>query len=701
MRRQIAWGLFFGMIGACSLPCSQVTGDEFARVMATNKPPSEDRIIARTVINLLQSQHLTQAKVDDEVSARAFKQFLRMLDPNKMYFLQSDIDELSAFKNTIDDMVQKGDTSFAYTVFRKYSARLDEVMPAVHQMIDAPQDFSVEEFLTTDRDKIEYCKTSEERLDRWRKTIKLAFLSLRADKLNAKPAPETPLDPATIDADIRKQLHSRYRIPQRNRDQLDVFELLEYYLSSVTSSLDPHSTYMAPQEKENFDINMRLHLEGIGAQLRPEDGYITVATIVKGGAADRDGRLRVGDKIVAVGQEGSPIDVDVVEKKSDDVVNLIRGKAGTKVRLTVEPKLGGTKQIYELTRAKVVLEEDAARGEILDRGQKKDGKPYRIGYLNLPSFYLDMEGARANKPNYRSTTRDVRAILTDFTAKGVDVVVVDLSKNGGGSLTEAIECTGLFIDRGPVVQVKDPSGQVTPYDDDERGQAWQGPLVVMTSKMSASASEIFAGAIKNYGRGLVVGDPATHGKGTVQTLLDIGELLMRNASKPYGGLKLTIQQFYLPDGESTQRDGVAADVILPSITAQMDIGEGDLDYALPRDRVPAQKHANYQMVNSNVKVGLQQASANRVAQSTDFEKLMRRIDLYRKRKDETQVCLLESQYMARYAEQNAMAEEEKNLMDEQEKKDQTFYSTYYTEEVLNIARDYLDALQANNLAKAG
>lgn len=347
------------------------------------------------------------------------------------------------------------------------------------------------------------------------------------------------------------------------------------------------------------------------------------------------------------------------------------------------------------------LEEDAARGEILERGNKPNGTPYRIGYLNLPSFYLDMNGARANKPDYRSTTRDVRAILKDFTEKHVDAVVLDLSKNGGGSLTEAINCTGLFIDRGPIVQVKDSSGQVTPYDDDERGVSWDGPLVVMTSKMSASASEIFAGAIKNYGRGLVIGDPTTHGKGTVQTLLDIGDILMRNAAKPYGGLKLTIQQFYLPDGESTQRDGVAADVILPSITAYMDIGEADLDYALPRDRVPAQNHQNYKMVNSNLRVRLQEASAGRIAKSTEFDKDLRRIESYRKQKVDKELSLVESVYMARRAELNAESEEEKTMLEAQEKKDKTFYSTHYTEEVLSVTQDYVEALESINLAKAG
>ncbi len=682
--RSLRQGFFAGLLGIGL--ASAAVADDFPRVMDVSKPSAEDRVIAKTVIRLLEGGHLSHIELNDETSQRAFKLFLRMIDPMKMYFLQSDIDEFDAFRTKIDDTVKKGDTSFSFQVFKRYSERMDKMMPEIHAMIDQEHNFFVDEKIAIDRDVVDYPKSFEESKDRWRKTIKYNFLSLRVDK--------------KTDEEIRKQLHSRYRTQQRNRDQMDTFELLEIYLTAVTTSLDPHTTYMAPRMQKNFDIQLKLSLDGIGASLKSEDGYVTVAMIVPGGAADKDGRLKKGDRIVAVGQEGSTEDVDVVEKKTDDVVDLIRGPAGTKVRLTVEPKSGSDKQIYEITRAKIQLEDEAARGEVLERGKKPNGQPFKIGYLNLPSFYLDMDGARANKPNYRSTTRDVNNILKDFKSKGVDAVVLDLSRNGGGSLTEAIDCTGLFIDRGPVVQVKDSKGDVHPYDDEKRGVAWDGPLVVMTSKMSASASEIFAGAIKDYGRGLVVGDPTTHGKGTVQTLLDIGEVFFKNAGNRYGALKLTIQQFYLPDGQSTQREGVAADVILPSIFANMDIGESDLDFALPADKVPPQQHARYKMVNSAMKVNLQQQSAQRIQKSADFDKLMRRIEIYRKQKDEKYVSLLESDFLARRAEINAEKEDEKSL-EETLPREKTFDPSYYNEEVLNITRDYVEALQAMNLARAG
>jgi carboxyl-terminal processing protease len=477
---------------------------------------------------------------------------------------------------------------------------------------------------------------------------------------------------------------------------MDVYELLELYLSSLTESLDPHTNYMAPRSRANFDIALGLKLEGIGAQLKFEDGTTVISGVVPGGAAARDGRLKEGDSIVAVGQEGKPEMIDVLDMKLDDVVSLIRGPAGTKVRLSVKPKVGDPR-IIEIVRAKIELADAAARGEVLQRGVKADGTPYRVGYIDLPSFYLDMEQARRKSSNYRSTTTDMAAILKDFNDQKVDVVVLDLSRNGGGSLPEAVSCTGLFIDRGPVVQVKDSDGQVMPLEDEDAGVAWDGPLVVMTSKLSASASEIFAGAIKDYNRGLVVGDPTTHGKGTVQTLLDVGQVYFQNAARPYGALKLTIQQFYLPDGQSTQRAGVTADVILPSITANMDIAESDLDYALPADRIPSQRYMNYRMVDNAIRAEVTAKSMARVGESKDFGKLLRGIESYKKQKAEKTRTLNEAKYLAQEAEFDAEKVETEELTKDEKNKDRIFKTNFYSEEVANIAVDYFSALSDRQL----
>ena len=400
------------------------------------------------------------------------------------------------------------------------------------------------------------------------------MLVLKADKTNKE--------------DIRTRLKRRYQSIGKRMHQTSSDELLEMFLTSVTTSFDPHSTYMAPENAKNFNIVIGLQLQGIGAELRMTDGYTVIDKLIPGGPADKSGQLKAGDRIMTVGQNDEGESVDVADMKLNDVVGLIRGHAGTVVRLGVLSEGGGALKVIKITRAKVELKDQEARSTIIEDGKKLDGTPFKLGVIDLPSFYMDMQGAREGNEDFKSCTRDVRRLLDDFNRKGVDAVVLDLRKNGGGSLTEAISLTGLFIEQGPVVQVKDPDGRVQQYDDTDRGMAWRGPLVVMISKFSASASEILAGAIQDYRRGLIVGDSSTHGKGTVQTMMDLGPQLFRIANPPdLGSLKLTVQQFYRPSGDSTQQRGVLADIVLPSLTDHYDVSEADLDYPVAFDKVPA------------------------------------------------------------------------------------------------------------------
>ncbi|MCA9133264.1 MAG: carboxy terminal-processing peptidase, partial [Planctomycetales bacterium] len=353
-----------------------------------------------------------------------------------------------------------------------------------------------------------------------------------------------------------------------------------------------------------------------------------------------------------------------------------------------------------ITRAKITLDDSAARSEVVEHGMKPSGQPYKIGYIDLPSFYMDMEAAQGNSGDFRSTTRDVSIILSDFRQQEVDAVILDLSRNGGGSLTEAINLTGLFIDRGPVVQVKDSRGQVQIYEDEVGGVAWSGPLIVMTSKESASASEILAGAIQDYERGLIVGDPSTHGKGTVQSLIDLGKQLV-GAPGEWGALKLTIQQFYLPDGKSTQRQGVMSDLVLPALTASFDNSEADLDYALPNDQIRPARHNDYKMIDSTILGELRSKSEQRVRESEGFHRLLKRIEAFQLQKDEKFVSLNRDDFLKRREELDAQrAEEEKQLEDQVPKKD-IFKLDYYNTEILNIARDYIEVVDKLNLAQAG
>lgn len=666
---------------------SQVPRAAVAAPVQLAQPSERDRTVARMIAALMPRNHISAQGLNDTISERALERFVDSLDPMKLYFYQSDVDEFSKSSTTIDDMVRNGDLSLAYQIFGRFIQRVDERVAVALELLNGDFDFNVDETIVIDPDSTTYAKTPEEARDRWRRQIKYAILDLKDEGKEGNEA----LD----------QLRRRYSRYARRWRQTDSDDLLEMYLTAVTTAYDPHSTYMSPGTLDDFQIQMSLNLDGIGAQLREKDGNTTVTRVIPGGAAAKHGKLKPDDQIVTVGQGEDGEMVDIVEMPLTDVVDLIRGKAGTVVRLGVKPGGVGNVEEYKIVRARIELEESAARGEVIEHQPPGSSSKLKIGYINLPSFYLDMESARQEKRDFRSSTRDVRRILFDFQQKGVDGVVLDLSKNGGGSLTEAINLTGLFIDRGPVVQVKNADGSVQQYADEESGTAWDGPLVVVTTKFSASASEIFAGAIQDYRRGIVVGDPATHGKGTVQTLMDLGQQLFRNNRANYGALKVTLQQFYLPDGESTQREGVAADVILPSITAKMDIAEGDLKYALEHDTVNAAKHDIYSMVPADLLGNLRTRSAQRVEQDGEFQELLRRIDTYIEQKEQNAISLEENAFMARRKELNAQKEEEEEHLETQLSDEVIYDDNYYNREVLNITHDYIEGLLKQNLAKAG
>ncbi len=650
-------------------------------------PRPGDRQVSRVVSMLLPQQHVSRAPLDDQISQRAIKLFLKSLDPMKLYFLQEDVNAFSQYSNQVDDFVKRGDMSVAYTIYKKFLTRVDERTAMAQETLAQPLNLDDDEMMVIEPDAAQYPANNDEARDRMRRQIEYSLLRLLLDD-------KKPLAEAT---DILKR---RYNRSAQRWHQFSGDELLEVFLTSVTSSFDPHTTYMSPASFENFQISMRLNLEGIGAALQEKDGYTVISKVIPGGAADKNGGIKAEDYIVSVGEGDNGPMVDVVDMKLDDVVKKIRGAAGTTVRLGVKTGGAGETKILSIKRAKVELEDSAARSEVVEVPASETSKPAKIGYINLPSFYLDMEAAQSGASDFRSSTRDVKDILEKFRGK-VDCVVLDLRVNGGGSLTEAISLTGLFIDNGPVVQVKDPDGDVKTYSDDLKGTAWDGPLVVLTSQFSASASEIFAGAIQDYNRGIIVGDETTHGKGTVQTLIDLAEALFQNTRRePLGALKLTIQQFYLPDGESTQKRGVHADVILPSLTQHMDVGEADMDYALEYGTVPAAKHRTYGMTPTDVLGVIRAQSASRVEANDEFKDLLRRIETYKTQKDEKFISLNRQKFDERRKQLDAQKEEEKELLDQQTSKDEVYRHNFYNDEALNIARDYVELLRRQNLAAA-
>jgi carboxyl-terminal processing protease len=637
-------------------------------------PAREDRVVSEMVCGILHQGHLTRPDLGDAVSKRLFRHFLKDLDPTRGYFLQADIDEFKKSEPELAEKLMQGELGFAYKVYERLVTRVGERQKLIEELVNTPHDFTVKEYLSTDYEALDYAKDEAGLRDRWRKRIKFDLLQQR---LGQKPVPE---------AEAKQKVLTRYQGLLKRWKQVDHYDLLELYLSDLTTSVDPHSTYMSPNTLDDFDIAMRLHLEGIGALLRSENGETIVAEIVPGGAAAADARLKPNDKIIGVAQ-GDDKWVDVQDMKLRDVVQLIRGGRGTKVQLKVVPAGKVEPQVYALTRQNIELKSQEARGDIVEQGKKADGTPYKVGVIDLPSFYADPTEHGGGK----SATEDVRKILNDFNTKKVDGVVLELRHNGGGALTEALALTGLFIDQGPIVQVKGSQRRVQHRDDPEKGTVYGGPLIVLVSRMSASASEILAGALQDYGRALVVGDSATHGKGTVQAVIDLGSQLQADRPPKLGALKLTIQQFYRVNGDSTQDHGVTSDIVLPSLSEVLATGEKELDYALAFDHVEPIAHDELGLVSAEVKSLLKTRSAERVKKSADFAKLTKAVEEVKARKERKSIPLNEQELREQFTKEGGEKGDEDGFLPDPpaDGKPYKFERNFTNNEVLQIMEDFL------------
>jgi carboxyl-terminal processing protease len=650
-----------------------------------------EKLVSQFVWKMMERDHLSKRNVDDDISRRAFSKYIKSLDPTKAYFRKSDIEEFSKWKTRLDDQLKNSDYSAAFQIYERFLQRVDQQTELAIELVDANHDFSLDEEVIVDPDLADYAKDDAAAREDWRKRIKYNLLVLRGrgDEL----ADETKPDPKEL-------LRKRYRSLARRIHQLDREDVIERYISSITSSFDPHTSYLSRGSFDNFMIQMNLELDGIGASLQGSDeGYTVIKSLVDGGAAANQGGLKAEDKIVAVAQgneRGGKADpklvreygtdfVDATGMSVDDVVEMIRGTAGTVVRLSVISEGQSGFHAVSLVREKIKLEDRAAQGAIFEEGENAEGSPNRIGVLELPMFYA---GISSDGGEGRSTTTDVRRILDDFNQKNVDTLILDLRNNGGGSLKEAVDCTGLFIDAGPVVQVKDSRGRIEVLNDTDRGVAWKKPMIVLTSKFSASASEILAGAIQDYQRGLIVGDTATHGKGTVQNLLNISQIVYnkRNAPNDFGALKITTQQFYRPNGDSTQQRGVLADLVLPSVTDKMDVSESDLDYPVEFDRVRRARFGSYAMTSPRLIKMLGERSASRRNSSAEFQKQLANISKYVENKNLKTVSLNEEQFLARQKLLSDEKEEEQEIAEQMMTNEIT--RDFYLNEVLRISSDY-------------
>jgi len=644
-----------------------------------------DQETSKLVSRMIPRFHLSRGEIDDNISGLLLDSFLKNLDPQKLYFLKSDISEFEPYRTTLDDAVKAGDMSFCYLVFDRYKKRVDAQMAVIHELIKMDHDFTIDETIEVDAKKQDWCASQSELNERWRKRVKFDLLQFKLDGKTMEEA--------------RERLDKRYRNSQIIVDQYTPGEEVEIFLTTLSQCFDPHSTYMSPHSWENFEIQLRLSLDGIGAALRADDGYTVVAEIVPGGAAAEDGSLKVGDKITGVGQDKGDI-VETYRMKLNDVVRMVRGPRGTIVRLQVTPASGGESKIISLTRKKIELKESEVKGEIINTMDRL-GRPGRVGIISLPTFYRDFAGA-AGGGDFKSAAVDVGNVLNQFERDGgVDIIIVDLRNNGGGALPEAVEVSGHFIDRGPVVQVKDPSGAVQALEDRDAGVKTSKPIIVLDNRLSASASEIFAGVIKDYKRGLIIGDTTTHGKGTVQSLMDVAPRepfsLIKRGDR--GKLKLTIQQFYRVNGESTQNYGVRSDVVLPSLIDHWDIGEASLERALPFDTVPAVKYSEGRLVTPEIVSALQKSSEERITKIPEFQKLNRSIERYLAKKDRTQLTLNEETARKERVDEEVAKKESEELESGEsltpKPGEPLFPKRFYEDEVLNIALDYVGLLRGN------
>jgi carboxyl-terminal processing protease len=587
--------------------------------------PSQGQAKTAVVINkVLERHHYRKMALDDAFAHSVLENYLEALDPNRSFFLESDIKRFENGARRLDDNLRRGELGTAYDVFKVYRLRVDARVAYALSLLAESFDFTGNEDYEFDRTKAAWPKDEAEMNEIWRKRVKNDFLSLRIA--------------GKSDADIRERLRQRYDGLDRRIQQFTSDDVFQSFMNAYTETLEPHTSYMSPSTSENFDISMKLSLEGIGAVLRSDNDYTVIQRTIPGGPARVSGQVYSGDRILGVAQGLDGKIEDVVGWRLQDVVDKIRGPKGSVVRLQLVPQSAGsnghTREVA-LVRNEIKLEDQAAKDYVIDKLPNAPGT--KIGVIELPAFYRDFEAESNGDQDFRSTTRDVRRLLAKLVKQGVDGVVIDLRGNGGGSLAEATSLTGLFIDTGPVVQVKDSMGKVEVERDPEPGLAYKGPLAVLVDRDSASASEIFAGAIQDYGRGLVIGEP-TFGKGTVQTLVDLNRYVPGDETD-LGRLRLTMAEFYRISGGSTQLKGVEPDVRFPGVDSSGEHGERALKNALPWARIDA---AEYVRAPGSDAGTLTRRSAERIARDPGFQMLDKRNQVLREIDSQTRISLRET-----------------------------------------------------------
>ena len=583
-------------------------------------------LAAKQASLLFEKRHYKPTALDDAMSAKIFDAYFKTLDGEKLFFLQSDIDQFTPIRTRLDDAIRNENLTLPFVIYSAYQQRFAERIAYAREVLKGKLDFSVDERFQLDREKAAWPKTEDEIRDLWRKRVKNDWLRLKLAGKEEKA--------------IRDMLDKRYENYVTRVGKADSEDVFTYFMNAYATSIDPHTNYLGPRAAENFDIAMRLSLEGIGAQLQTRDEYTVIREVMTGSPAALSGKLKVGDRIVGVAQ-GEAAFTEVLGWRIDDVVALIRGAKDTTVKLDILPADAGPDGKHttvSLVRKKISMEEQAAKKSIME---VNDGAvKRRVGIISLPTFYLDFEARHRGDKDYRSATRDVTRILGEFKKAKVDNVLIDLRNNGGGSLIEAVELTGLFIDKGPVVMQRSADGSVGTESDVNPGLAWNGPGGVLINRGSASASEIFAAALQDYGRGIIIGEPS-FGKGTVQSLVNFDRIAAPGEKPKYGELKMTVAQFFRINGGTTQLRGVSPDVKLPVLADIENFGESSYDNALPWVAIKPESFVPAGDLKELI-APLQKRHEARIAKDKDFQYLEEDLAEIRKLRKENSVSLNET-----------------------------------------------------------
>jgi carboxyl-terminal processing protease len=615
--------------------------------------PEKDKLLLELLTMVLERGHYSPVAIDDAFSKKVYAKYLDGIDPTKRFFLQSDIEEFSKYELQIDDMIKRKDLTFFNLTNSRLLQRMEECRAIYEEVLAAPFDFTAHENINVDYEKLPYAKNKKELIDRWRKQLKLQALSTITDKQKleedkkSKDASYRSKSFDLIEKEVRenslKSLNEYFDFIQKELTRNDWFSI---YINAIVERFDPHTFYFSPEDKEKFDVSMSGTFEGIGARLQKKNDAVEISELISGGPAWKGKELEAGDLILKVAQ-GKEEPIDVAGMRLDDVVKKIKGPKGTEVRLTVK-KVDGSIKVISIIRDEVETEETFAKSSIVE----KDGK--RFGIIYLPKFYISFE----NKEN-RDAYKDIAVEIERLKAQNIDGLVMDLRDNGGGSLETVVKMVGLFIPEGPVVQVKGPGRNPEILPDPDKKVQYDGPLVVMINNFSASASEIFAAAIQDYKRGIVVGSKHSYGKGTVQNVIDLNQFIRGNSYGDLGALKTTIQKFYRINGGSTQREGVMSDIVFPDRYTYLDMGERDEESALPWDKIAPASYdplpINYDQIIAN--------SKKRIAANAYFKLIDENAKWIYERKDDNTFSLNLNQFKKEMEQSDAKIKKFKVLLD--------------------------------------